>query len=172
MNPYLFISFRQKLGWFLGWRSACYVSVKAIPAPPHHPWAGPACVRIPSLPGTDSSLTTLARVWFCFCSGLCFFQLKVRPHWRNEPKECQDRLVVSMQSSRVLPAVPALEAPQAESVWWPPVCKEGAPFNHRRMAANQVLWHRKKSIRLAHSIVKNLCLKLLTFSDYSRSASN
>lgn len=42
----------------------------------------------------------------------------------------------------------------------------------RRVAANKVLWHRKKSICLAQSIVKNLCLKLLTFGDYGRSASN
>lgn len=48
----------------------------------------------------------------------------------------------------------------------------GPPVHHRRVAADPVLWHRRKSVCLARSIVKNLCLKLLTFGDYSRSASN
>lgn len=51
---------------------------------------------------------------FAFALGYTAFQLKVRPSWGEvNPRNVRERLVVSMQSSRVPPAVPVLEALQA-----------------------------------------------------------
>lgn len=108
---------------------------------------------------------------FAFALGYAF-QLKVRPHGGNEPQECPEpasgfHAVIESSASS-----PGLGTLAGQGAWLTPVCAAGTPSNHRRMAADQALWHGGRSVCLAHGIVKNLCFKLLTFGDYSRSASN
>lgn len=143
-----------------------------VKAPAHHQWAGQLHrVGTPFLPGMDSS-HFLSVSGFAFAPDYTAFQLKVRPSWGQvNPRNVRDRLVVSMQSSRVPPAVPVLEALQA-GVFDKRLCVRQDPHLITGEWRQIILWHKRKSICLAHSIIKNLCLKLLTFGDYSRSASN
>lgn len=128
-------------------------------------------------PGTPLLPRTGGPRFLLHGSGLSFAlgstsQLKVGPHGGTEPKECPGRLAVSKQSSRVLPASrfgePCRQARMSDGCLR--VRQERRLITE--MAADEVLWHRRKSVSLACSIVKNLYLKLLTFGDYSRSVSN
>lgn len=84
-----------------------------------YPSSRPASCERP-LSARDGFFPLPLSVWFLLVSGFAFalgytaFQLKVRPSWGEvNPKNVRDRLVVSMQSSRIPPAVPVLEVVQA-----------------------------------------------------------
>lgn len=142
VDPYFFISFRQNQEVSMSWFSA--------PPPVSRPcsqWASPLSQ------GQILLWLLLTCIWFCFCLGHACLQLAVKPHRGNEPKECPGpaggfHAVISSPASR-----PGFGSPAGVIIWQMPVCEAGTPFNHRRMAANQVLWHRRKSVSLAHSIV-------------------